>query len=308
MYVQSHLVPLTILGAKFSTRLHVLCVVNSLHNYTCGALVVPCGIPDVVHIVVCISTVSITVISYTPTPSPSLYYSLTHPSPPRPYDTRSHMNTGPLAITLQLVCERILSPQTLTLRLSFTDIFYLPPLLVLTLSVIRNSINNEIDTDSSSTFSRTTHCVSLYLKTEIPLPPLPHVPLSNIHTGVSVIPTDTPVCLLSRDWCIIVYLKTEIPLTSPLPPLPHVSHSHVVINKENTNREDENPWLCTRSRRRTSDPEMSQNSYGLSTPPVEIVWNPTALVHSSWDCWSDQRITWGIWWVSIFFHCLFDSP
>ena len=44
VHVQSLLVPLTIPGTKFSTRLHVQCAVNSLHNCTCSARAVPCGI------------------------------------------------------------------------------------------------------------------------------------------------------------------------------------------------------------------------------------------------------------------------
>jgi hypothetical protein len=41
VYVQSLVVPLTIPDTTFSTRLHVQCVVNSLHNYACSTRVVP---------------------------------------------------------------------------------------------------------------------------------------------------------------------------------------------------------------------------------------------------------------------------
>jgi hypothetical protein len=47
---------------------------------------------------------------------------LASPPPHRPYATRSHMHTGPLVIALHLVlfqvCEMLLSPQALALRLS----------------------------------------------------------------------------------------------------------------------------------------------------------------------------------------------
>ena len=45
VHLQSLLVPPTIPGTKFSTRLYVQCVVNSLYNCTCSARTIPCGIP-----------------------------------------------------------------------------------------------------------------------------------------------------------------------------------------------------------------------------------------------------------------------
>ena len=46
--------------------------------------------------------------SFNPEPSPA----------PRPYGTRLHVYTGPLVITLHLVCDRFLSSQDLAHRVS----------------------------------------------------------------------------------------------------------------------------------------------------------------------------------------------
>jgi hypothetical protein len=60
VHLQSLLVPLTIHGTKFSTRLTVKCVVNSLHNCTCGTRTVPyvilvCHSPQVKDTHLCVT-------------------------------------------------------------------------------------------------------------------------------------------------------------------------------------------------------------------------------------------------------------